>query len=376
MKGNVYSYKTKTKGQLWGYVHDAPTPTKKRNQIRKTGFATEKEASAAMRKSMIDYDAGKLELSDMKVADVIQVYLDYAKNEGKRAKGTIANYEGVYKNHLHVLKDKSVKNIKQVEIQDWKRELYNQGVSDNVFNCCVKLLKVSFNYAIELELLQINPFRRLKAEKIPKKHRNRFSIEELQELFNICFSEFKEYYCLFALSVMTGMRVGEYIALQTSDINFSTNVISVSKQLTRGDRHKPKTLSSVRDVDISDELVNILKWHIDTFNIKDGDFLFRADEGGLLYQKWVERKFKRLLILAGFDENYCRVHDLRGQYVDLMHYLDVGIEYISKQVGHSDSKITSNSYSEILKCMPVKVNKALDRLLFNKFSFDTLSSYG
>ena len=26
-------------------------------------------------------------------------------------------------------------------------------------------------------------------------------------------------------------------------------------------------------------------------DIKDGDFLFRADEGGLLYQKWVERKF-------------------------------------------------------------------------------------
>ena len=375
MKGKVYSYKTKTKGQQWGFVHDAPIPTKKRNQRRKTGFSTEKEASSAMRKSINDYEAGKLELSDMKVADVIQLYLDFAKNEGKREKGTITNYEGVFKNHLQSLKDKSVKNIKQIEIQDWQRELHNKDVSVNTFNCCVKLLKVSFNYAIELELLQINPFRRLKAERIPKKHRNRFSIEELQELFNICYSELKEYYCIFALSVMTGMRVGEYIALQTSDINFSTNVISVSKQLTRGDRHKPKTLSSVRDVNISNELANIIKWHIDTFNVAESDFLFRADKGGLLYQKWVERKFKRLLILAGYEENYCRVHDLRGQYVDLMHYLDVGIEYISKQVGHSDSKITSRSYSEILNCMPIKANNALDRLIFNKSSFDNFSSY-
>ena len=376
MKGKVYSYKTKTKGKQWGFVHDAPIPTKKRNQIRKTGYSTEKEASSAMRKSISDYEASKLELSDMKVGDVTQLYLDYAKNEGKREKGTITNYEGVFKNHLQSLKDKPVKTIKQVEIQDWQRELHNKGVSDNVFNCCVKLLKVSFNHAIELELLQVNPFRRLKAKQIPKKHRNRFSIEELQELFSICYSEFKEYYCIFAISVMTGMRVGEYIALQTSDINLSTNVISVSKQLTRNDRHKPKTLSSTRDVDISDELANIIKWHIDTFDIKDGDFLFRADEGGLLYQKWVERKFKRLLILAGYDENYCRVHDLRGQYVDLMHYLNVDIEYISKQVGHSDSKITSKTYSEILKCMPVKVNQALDSLIFPKSSFDNLSSYG
>lgn len=376
MKGKVYSYKTKNKGLQWGFVHDAPISTKKRNQIRKTGYSTEKEASSAMRKSISDYEAGKLELSDMKVADVIQLYLDYAKNEGKREKGTITNYEGVFKNHLQSLKDRSVKTIKQVEIQDWQRELHNKGVSDNVFNCCVKLLKVSFNHAIELELLQVNPFRRLKAKQIPKKHRNRFSVEELQELFSICYSEFKDYYCIFAISVMTGMRVGEYIALQTSDINLSTNVISVSKQLTRNDRHKPKTLSSTRDVDISDKLANIIKWHIDTFDIKDGDFLFRADEGGLLYQKWVERKFKRLLILAGYDENYCRVHDLRGQYVDLMHYLNVDIEYISKQVGHSDSKITSKTYSEILKCMPVKANKALDSLIFPKNSFDNLSSYG
>lgn len=366
MKGRVYSYKTKTKGQLWGFVHDAQTTTKKRNQVRKTGFASAKEANSAMRKSISDFEEGKLELSNLKVGDVINLYLDYAKNEGQRKKGTITNYEGVFKNHLQSLKDKPVKNIKQIEIQDWQRELHNKGVSDNVYNCCVKLIKVSFNYAIDLELLQVNPFRKLKARQIPKKHRNRFNIEELQELLNICHSEFKEYYCIFALSVMTGMRVGEYIAIQTSDINFSTNVVSVNKQLTRGDKNKPKTLSSIRDINISEELANILKWHINTFSVKEGDLLFHADKGGLLYQKWVERKFQRLLIRAGYDENYCRVHDLRGQYVDLMHSLNVSIEYISKQVGHSNSKITSSTYSEILHCMPVKANQALDKLIFNK----------
>lgn len=91
---------------------------------------------------------------------------------------------------------------------------------------------------------------------------------------------------------MTGMRVGEYIALQTTDIKFSTNVISVDKQLTRGTKNKPKTLSSIRDVDISCELASIIKWHISNYNIKEGDYLFHAEEGGLLYQKWVERKFK------------------------------------------------------------------------------------
>ena len=139
---------------------------------------------------------------------------------------------------------------------------------------------------------------------------------------------------------MTGMKLGEYIALQTSDINFSINIISVNKQLTKGNKLKPKTPSSIRDINISEELANILKWHIDTFNVKEGDFLFHADKGGLLYQKWVERKLKYLLIRAGYDENYCRVHDLRGQYVDLMHSLNVPIEYISKQVGHSNSVIT------------------------------------
>jgi len=58
--------------------------------------------------------------------------------------------------------------------------------------------------------------------------------------------------------------------------------------------------------------------------------MFKPEQGGLMYAKWIERRFAKLLTLCGYDENSYRVHDLRGQYVDIMHLCNVPTEYISR----------------------------------------------
>lgn len=368
MRGKVYSYQTKSKGVLWGFIHDAPMSTKKRNQIRKTGYTTQREASRAMRKSITDYEAGKVELNkDLTCSDVIKLFLEYAKNEGRYAKGTISNYEGYYRNHLTMFHDMPVNKLTKVLIKDWHRELYNSGASDHVYNGCLKLLKASFYYAVDdLEVLTVNPFRKMEEIKIPRKHRHRFTTSEVSELIDTCFKVLPEYYCIFVLSVLTGMREGEYSAIKTTDI-LKIGKIVVDKQITWGEyKEKPKTQASLREVDISEQVMSIINWHIKTFKIKDGDFLFKADKGGKLYAKWVQRKFQKLLIACGYEPNLLRVHDLRGQYIDIMHFLGASLVHLSKQVGHSNPKVTANVYTEILDELPKQVNKKLDKLIFSK----------
>ena len=46
--------------------------------------------------------------------------------------------------------------------------------------------------------------------------------------------------------------------------------------------------------------------------------MFKPEQGGLMYAKWIERRFTKLLTLCGYEENFCRVQDLRGQYVDIL----------------------------------------------------------
>ena len=83
------------------------------------------------------------------------------------------------------------------------------------------------------------------------------------------------------------------------------------------------------------------------------------------FNKWVERKFKRLLILAGYDENYCRVHDLRGQYVDIMKAIGISTSYISKEVGHSRTSTTDMYYTQILEEVYETATTKLDEKIFS-----------
>ena len=44
-----------------------------------------------------------------------------------------------------------------------------------------------------------------------------------------------------------------------------------------------------------------------------------------------------------------RVHDLRGQYIDLGHKLGLPTVYLSRQVGHARTSTTTDIYSQILE---------------------------
>ena len=262
-----------------------------------------------------------------------------------------------------------IKKLTSNLIQSWIRNFYKTNDSDHIYNSCLKLMKRAFNYAIEKEQITVNPFKNFKPVPVPCKIRKRFSKDELKRIIRICKDNMPEFYCMFTLSVMSGMRVGEYSAIKPINIIRYENCykIYVENQITKGEyKKRTKTRYSTRIVDISDNVYEVLQWHVKTYNIKQDEFIFRAINGGLIYPKLIERNFKKLLELCDYPKDYCRVHDLRGQYVDLMHLCGVPIEYISRQVGHSNPIITSKVYTQILNELPIEANKKLDNLVFQE----------
>ena len=375
----VYKYytnkqKSKTK---WFYIVDVPANdfdrcgNPKRKQEKKMGFNTRKEALEAERKFLQNLDSSKIELNkNAKFQDVISMFFDYIENEGKYSKGTIANYKGYYNNHLQAFKELTVPKITPIFIRTWHKQFHNNGGSDHVYNGCIKLAKRAFNYCKELNYVSTNPFKNIKPISVPKKLRKRFSTSELRNILETCRNKMPYFYCIFAIATLTGMREGEYSALRPMDITVYENIIkaNVDKQFTNSEyKDRTKTEGSTREVTISPMVYSIIQWHINEFNIKPEDFLYKAEKGGMIYAKWVERKFQKLLKLCGYPEDYCRVHDLRGQYVDIMHLCGTPIEYISRQVGHSSSTVTSKVYTEILNELPVEATKRMDSLVFGNY---------
>lgn len=287
----------------WECVVDVPSNEfdilgkPKRKQITKAGFRTKQEAMEAGQKILDSFKAGSLELNkSATVEDVLQYYLDYAEHEGKYANGTIVNYKGLKNNHLQTLLHIPVRKINLSIIKNWRRNLHDIGVSSHTYNDCVKLLKASFNYAVKEKQITTNPFAELQKDKIEQKLRKRFSTEQLKNLFNHCEKNFKDFYCIFILATTTGMRLGEYSALTPNDIDFEKKEIYINKQYTRSElKNKTKTIKSTRIIQVSNEVLRILKWHIEYFGIDKNEPLFKTTKNNIVNAKWVERRFKALL---------------------------------------------------------------------------------
>lgn len=329
-------------------------------------YSTKSEGEKAERDFWTNFESGTLELNkNATFEDIAKYYLEYTKNEGNYSKGTICNYEGYLNKHLGMFKLVPIKNITPALIQKWQRDLFSKGTSDHVFNGCIKFAKAAFNYAKKLEQINTNPFDKIKPKTIAPKLRKRFSMEELKRIIDICEVQFPEYYCLFILAILTGARLGEYSALRPKDIDMNSKKIYIEKQITRGEeKNRTKKEASTRIIDISDKVLEIIQWHIETYNISETDLMFKADKGGLMYAKWIERKFEKLLESCGYDKKFCRVHDLRGQYVDILHLCGVPTSYISRQVGHSNSYVTERAYTQILKELSTEANELMDKKIF------------
>ena len=333
-------------------------------------FATKGEGEKAERDFFNALDGSLVELNkDATFGDVINYFLEFASNEGEYSEGTIANYKGYLNNHMEMFRFVPIKNFTPSLIQKWQRELFLKGASDHIFNGCLKLAKAAFNYAIKLKQISTNPFKDIEAKQIPTKIRKRFIIEDIKKIIEICLNEMPEFYCIFVLAILTGARLGEYSAIRPCDI--VGNKIYINKQITRGkEKDRTKENASTRIIDISAKVLDVINWHIKKYNIKPNEHMFRAPKGGLMYAKWIERKFEQLLELAGYDKKYCRVHDLRGHYVDILHLCRVPTSYISRQVGHSNSYITEKVYTQILKELPTEANELMDEKIFGKIDCD------
>ena len=94
-----------------------------------------------------------------------------------------------------------------------------------------------------------------------------------------------KYRVLFALSAGTGLRIGEALALRSTDFGPDCRVLHVRRSLWRGREQEPKTSNAVRVVDISEVLASEVRGYISSVN----GYLFATVQGKPLQQRNVLR---------------------------------------------------------------------------------------
>ena len=159
--------------------------------------------------------------------------------------------------------------------------------------------------------------------------------------------------------LFTGMRSGEALGLQWSDIDFDKKLITVNHTLTDvGGKHfltSPKTKTSKRVIYMSDNLVTLLKEHKRkqhelAFTIgKDfahPEMVFTSATGNYKDRSCLNTSLKRFL--KGTEFEFMTLHCLRHSNATLLLNSGVDLKVVSEHLGHSDVSTTANIYTDIL----------------------------
>ena len=165
-------------------------------------------------------------------------------------------------------------------------------------------------------------FHPITGKQIQKYKSDFWTLDEFQKGISLLYkSDYYEHYLFisYGLLFMTGMRIGEAAALQWSDINFETGLLSITKTLyyKTMDEYKfveLKTQASIRTIYIDTNTIKELKaWQeVQQKFLKDCDLVLSYNEIPTI-KHTLPRALEKLAGLAGVHR--IKIHAPRPPYV-------------------------------------------------------------
>jgi site-specific recombinase XerD len=226
------------------------------------------------------------------------------------------------------------------------------------------------NHAVEDELIAANPAstlgRALALLAAPKERTSRIKAMTREQPTRFLAtvqgptarSGDRVYYPFFLTLARTGVRLGESFALQETDLDFREGTVRVERAFSNARLETPKTASSIRTVDLSPELAQVLRRHVAERRERclahgfTEPWLFLSSVGTRLRKENTERVMTRLCRRAGLP--HFTPHDLRHTFASLLLQRGENPKYVQQQLGHSSLALTTDLYGKWLRAQPTQ----------------------
>lgn len=290
--------------------------------------------------------------SNATIHDRAKEYIDNALSVSKKfAKGTRERYESAYRTHIKgSWFDKLIaSDVRASDIQRFYNEL---PVSSQTLKSVNKFMSAFWKWLV------LNDYAPnvLVAVELPLKpdnsRHNGIQIWEDNEIHKILMNlhEPEQNRIMFLIETLlyTGMRIGEVLALQYSDIK--DGHIHVERQIYTGEIKPPKYNSS-RIIPMHDALLDDYekhkKWHRAEMrtNRYRTDFIFTTHKGTLYNVSNVRRRMNKFYDECGVPHK--NIHTYRSTFCTQMCRCDVPLEVASKLLGHKSLEVTASHYQLI-----------------------------
>lgn len=336
--------------------------TGKQKEIVRKGFKSRKEATLAEARLKLEYEEKTFNEKNNKYTfqQIYDLFLVEHKNTVKP--GTYATTVRYAK--LHILPKIANKRIDSFTVLDCQKLVNQWAEYFNSAKYPKGIAQQVFDYAIKMNIISDNPMRKVK---LPKRKEtinevNKFySTDELKHFFD-CVKDYGniKYLAFFRLLAFTGMRKGEALALEWTDIDFQKKLVHITKGVVLDENETPiisttKTKKSVRSVSVDAETIAILKkWKIEqakelmSIGINSSNkrqFLFTYDANKLYRPSysncWLNSIIKKYNLKA------ITMHGFRHSHCSLLFEMGTPIQVVQERLGHTNIKTTMDIYTHV-----------------------------
>ncbi|MET3658902.1 tyrosine-type recombinase/integrase [Sporosarcina psychrophila] len=246
-------------------------------------------------------------------------------------------------------------------------------------------LKSIFAKAVEWRVLKDNPMNGMKPPKVEKKQKELsfYDEDQLKHLFGVLENVYPKHAMQIKLAALVGLRMAEVAGVRMGNIDFDKNTILIDKTLQYDKERKklilgPTKNKKARQVNVPDffmkELKNYAKVQLE-LQVASGsawnpllddkgepiNFLFTREDGFPAHPQTASTNWGR--IIKKYNLPRITFHDLRHSYASYMVSKNVNFKIIQQQLGHSDIRITIDTYSHLTERDKEKASDLFNEIL-------------
>lgn len=301
--------------------------------------------------------------------------LDWLTDEHQQsiAHSTFKRYRSLAINHIiPSIGTIELQKVTSTHIQKTLRVMKDAGQGVRSMQQARALLSIALASAEDKGFIGSNPVKKVKNPTGVQPTFTPLTLEEVRRLLNTFSGTFMA--ARLHIALVCGLRQGESLGLRWQDIDFDKGLIRLKTQIQIIAK-KPtftslKTARSMRTIALTEEGIQALLNHMEIVQRmkehageawEEWDLVFPRVVGSPRSSTVDSDEWHRCLSLCGIPRR--RLHDARHTAATLMYSQGIGIETISRALGHSSSAITSRLYvhsaEEPLRDAARKMNQVL-----------------
>ena len=241
-----------------------------------------------------------------------------------------------------------------------------KGLAASSVNSIITVIQNSLHIAHSLGLIKEQVGDKIKRPKLTERAVECFSLDEQKKIEQAVLQSKKLHMIGVLVGLYTGLRIGELIAVEWSDIDLENRLLSVNKTCHYGKDatgiytriiESPKTESSIRIVPLPKQLIPLLK----ECKRQSKATLLVSNNGVGVSVRTYQRNFDVMLQKLGIPHR--GFHALRHTFATRAIECGMDVKTLSEILGHKSSTITLNRYAHSLlghkKDMMDKLGKLL-----------------